>query len=1150
MGRVMVYSRFYSCIRNAYHAKLVNLVATFGMLAFSTQSVAQIQFQDVTSSAGPFHTGESWGASWCDINGDRYPDLYVSNHGMQTSIYRNNSGNSFTDITPQADLDQKLYKPGDRNTNEADIHGASCADWDNDGDQDIFATRSSSGATVFLFENDGTGKFRERRTSYGIGGAIGGGRLPVLMDYDNDGKTDFALAKNDSARLLLFKQVANKRFTNTTSSTGMSLQCDRNAFGFPIRLFDDDKHLYFCMYQAKVPQKVFDTTVIPFRDVTSKVDSTGIYSDATMADFNNDLKTDMVVIRGKNRPNEIKRLNSGRIEAWVTANVPGEQRLIKFKSTGNITVKLHSRSVATKNQTTNKYEKIYIGSSGAHPSVTPGVRYPVITLNPNNTAHQGIPSNINPGGAYLGYNTATQEWNIYLTTDLVYFTFDGQGFNVPTLSGLTGSDGNMKPVFLMNNGNRLVNSGAKGVDSITCNSVIAEDFDNDMDVDLYIGCGGSVQNLANRFYWNNGNGNFSGGGGHGAAGSVGAGVAGKKGTTESVVAADYNVDGFIDILVTQGNRIFPHNRKDGFSGGGPDELFRNLANNGNKWLLIDLRGIASTRDGFGTKVIVTAGGVSQLREQDGRYHRWVHDHRRLHFGLKNNSTANVRIEWPDGTVDTYNNVAANKLYEAIQNGGLQNITPGTPPAGKQISINSVTVSEAAGTAQLTLSLSQPSSSAISVDYATANGSATAGSDYTARSATVTFQPGQTSKTVTITITDDSVAEPTENFTVNLSNPTGGATISQPTGTVTINDNDASSGGETISINSLAVWESAGSAVLTISLSDAAEAIVTVDYATANGSATAGSDYTARSATVTFQPGQTSKTATITINDDSVAEPVENFTVVLSNPTGEATLSQPIGTVTINDNDSSGGGDIACGDPNYNRATDRGLFIWKDCEGDGRWYVHGTGGGGSSVEYIGSVVTDKSFSNVTPISMESSDSLVSNSQSISFTINTGSVWHDAFSFNVATGTSCLTLDLPAGEVIRVGASKTQASSPFNIETLATCSGGTGHNITINDRTVTEGTDKVIMAVTLSSASTSTVRVNFSTSNGSATAGSDYVARSGRITFQPGQTDKTATITLLNDGTVEDTENFSVNLSNATGGATITKPVGTVTINDDD
>ena len=1148
MGRDMIKDSIHSRLINTTQAAVINVIAIAGLVGFSAQSVAQVQFQDITNSVGTLHTGESWGASWCDINGDKYPDLYVSNHGMNTSIYRNNGGNTFTDVTAQVDLDQVLFKPGDRNTNEADMHGASCADWDNDGDQDLFATRSSAGTTVFLLENDGTGKFRERRQSYGLTGSIGGGRLPVHMDYDNDGKTDVAIAKNDSTKLQLFKQVANKRFTNTNNATGINLQCNRNFFGFPSRLFDDDKHLYFCMEPAGVPEKVFDTSVTPFVDVTGQVDSAGgIYSDATMADFNNDLKTDMIVIRGKNRPNGIKRISPSRIEAWVTAD--GQERLIKFKSSGSITINLHSRTVATK--VNGKYPKIFLGSNGTNP--TTGGKFPNLVLSPTNTAHQGVLSNRNPNGAYIGYDTAAQEWNIYLTSDLVYFVINGSGFNIPSLSGLRTSDGPVNPTFLINNGNRMQNSGSRGISGIVCNSVIAEDFDNDMDVDVYVGCSSSVENLANRFYWNNGNGTFSGGGGHGAAGSVGVGIANSSGTTETVSAADWNVDGFIDILATQGSRIFPHNRKDGFTGGGPDQMFKN-AGNANKWLEIDLKGVNSTRDGFGTKVIVTAGGVSQLREQDGRYHRWSHDHRRLHFGLKNNNQATVRVEWPDGTVDIYNNVQANKLYQAEQDGALTDITPGSQPGGPQVSINSIAVGEDAGTAQLTLSLSQSSTTTVSVNYATADGSAIAGTDYTARSATITFQPGQTSKQATITITDDNEQESSEDFTVNLSNPTGGATISQGVGTVTINDDDTGGGGESISINDLTISEAAGSVGLTLSLSQASTSAISVDYATANGSATAGSDYTSRSATINFAPGETSKTATITIIDDNAQESSEDFTVNLSNPTGGATISDSAGTVTINDDDSPNTLS-ACGNPQPDRTTEKALFIWKDCAGNGTWHMYATAGGSSSsVGYNGGVTTDQTFSNVSSNNFESTDSLTSTNQAIVFTMETLNIWYDEILFNVGTGgETCMTLDTPANAQIIVGAQRNSVGASFNLHTLGICEGGgggNGPNLSINSFTVSESANSAVMAISMSPASASTVKVMYATANGSATAGSDYTTRTGTVTFQPGQTNKTATIALLGDSVEEATEEFTVNLSNPTGGANISQAVGTVTITDDD
>jgi len=105
-----------------------------------------------------------------------------------------------------------------------------------------------------------------------------------------------------------------------------------------------------------------------------------------------------------------------------------------------------------------------------------------------------------------------------------------------------------------------------------------------------------------------------------------------------------------------------------------------------------------------------------------------------------------------------------------------------------ISINDVTVNENAGTASLTLSLSAPSNSPVTVAYSTNNGTATNPSDYTPVSGTVTFPTGSTTATVVVPIINDNIAEPTESLVVNLANPSG-ATIADPQGTITITDDD-------------------------------------------------------------------------------------------------------------------------------------------------------------------------------------------------------------------------------------------------------------------------------------------------------------------------------------------------------------------------
>ena len=329
-------------------------------------------------------------------------------------------------------------------------------------------------------------------------------------------------------------------------------------------------------------------------------------------------------------------------------------------------------------------------------------------------------------------------------------------------------------------------------------------------------------------------------------------------------------------------------------------------------------------------------------------------------------------------------------------------------AAPSLSIDSISVNESAGTATFTVTLSAASGQAISVDYASVNGSATAGSDYAAVSGTLNFAAGETTKTITVSITDDNLFEGSENFTINLSNPSN-AVLGTATGTGTIVDNDSAptvnsisspsvteggdlvysvalsnpstvvtslayslgggsavaadysavsfsdgvtfaggnltipagvtnftvtvatvddalneptetlpltiggvtgtgsiidnDGAPSLSIDSISVNESAGTATFTVTLSAASGQAISVDYASVNGSATAGSDYAAVSGTLNFAAGETSKTITVSITDDNLFEGSENFTITLSNPSN-AVLGTAVGTGTIVDNDAA------------------------------------------------------------------------------------------------------------------------------------------------------------------------------------------------------------------------------------------------------
>ncbi|MEC3887615.1 putative Ig domain-containing protein [Xanthomonas campestris] len=230
------------------------------------------------------------------------------------------------------------------------------------------------------------------------------------------------------------------------------------------------------------------------------------------------------------------------------------------------------------------------------------------------------------------------------------------------------------------------------------------------------------------------------------------------------------------------------------------------------------------------------------------------------------------------------------------------ITPSQPT----LSINDVSVNEGnAGTsnATFTVSLSQPAGAGgVSFDIATADGSATAGVDYVASSLTgQTIPAGSSSATFTVLVNGDTLSEPNETFFVNISNVSG-ASVSDAQGQGTIVNDDAQ---PTLSIDDVSVNEGNSgttTATFTVTLSAASGQTVSVNYASADGTATAGSDYVARSGTLTFAPGTTAQGVAITVNGDTAVEPNETFSVALSG-VSNASIARATGTGTIINDDA-------------------------------------------------------------------------------------------------------------------------------------------------------------------------------------------------------------------------------------------------------
>jgi hypothetical protein len=206
------------------------------------------------------------------------------------------------------------------------------------------------------------------------------------------------------------------------------------------------------------------------------------------------------------------------------------------------------------------------------------------------------------------------------------------------------------------------------------------------------------------------------------------------------------------------------------------------------------------------------------------------------------------------------------------------------------------------TAHFTVRLLVPRPWTVSVDYATASGNATTAADYLAAAGTLEFAPGEIVKTVDVVVVGDLLDEVSETVFLNLTKPVG-TLIADSQAVATIADDDDP---PAISITEAVTVAEGNTGVKTITftlrLSAPSGQSVTVQYATADGTATAGTDYVAKTGTVTFSAGQTTATVTITVNADMEVEGDESLFLVLSNPLNATLLSTQATALIVDDDE--------------------------------------------------------------------------------------------------------------------------------------------------------------------------------------------------------------------------------------------------------
>ena len=429
----------------------------------------------------------------------------------------------------------------------------------------------------------------------------------------------------------------------------------------------------------------------------------------------------------------------------------------------------------------------------------------------------------------------------------------------------------------------------------------------------------------------------------------------------------------------------------------------------------------------------------------------------------------------------------------------------------------------------------------SVIVVTGNGTATAGQDYLSTSNVLVFAAGETNKLIRLAVLDDSIVEGEENFSITLIGPSAGATLGPiVTAAVRIQDNDTG-----ISFSAASVSQVEGNiaqfgpqsftpVAVTVYRSGDLSQQSSVDFSTVNGTATASAmttnsfffngDYIGTNGTLFFDFNQASNTFFVTVIGDNAVEGNETIGLVLSNPTNAALFGQQESTLNIIDDDVG----ISFATANFRvseRATNAVITITRT----------GVSSSSISVDFTtadGSAVNNEDYTRV-PTTVTWGPEDVSPRTVLIPVIPDGNP--------EGAETVNLFLSNPQGGAV-LGVSSALLTIVDNAGLIYFSS--PVYN-------VAENGNNAIVTLYRTGGSNGLVTVDVSTTNGSATAGTDFTSINFPVQLGHGETNRTVLIPILNDSNREGAENFIVRLSNPRDGAEIGTPSSAqVRISDDE
>jgi len=482
------------------------------------------------------------------------------------------------------------------------------------------------------------------------------------------------------------------------------------------------------------------------------------------------------------------------------------------------------------------------------------------------------------------------------------------------------------------------------------------------------------------------------------------------------------------------------------------------------------------------------------------------------------------------------------------------------------------VNEDAGSIEITVSLSDQANETITVDYATSDGTATAGADYNAANGTLTFAPNDTEESFTVDILNDDVYEGDETVSLTLSTPGSDGDAIVNTGShnpalLTIVDDDTM---PTVDFSSpdYSVNEGAGPAIITATLSNPAVQPIVVGYLTSDGTATAGADYTAVSGTLMFDPNETAQTFQVPITDDLAYEADETVSLNLySEPLNWVEDFDDLSPGTTEDTGdtawsvSSGSGTFEVADNHSFHVSDTGdERVWQsevmDISGAGQVDVSVTiWSEGSGLDASGDyrdwldvyyILDGGSEQEIASYSGE-----IAGTQTVGQNGLTGSTLQIVIRSRTTAGDEHYYWD-DVGVVGDISAVGIGPNNPATL-TIIDNDGVPTVDFSSPDYQVSEDAGAATITATLSTSSHQTVTVDYVSSDGTATAPDDYVAvTTSTLAFPPNETIQTFEVLIVDDTEMDEgDETVNLELFNAQNAVLgdVNNPA-TLTITDDD